>query len=112
MSGGVALAVGSIGSSVTVASVTSASTSIVGSTSGAVGADGAVGAVGSGSIGSVGVVSAGDKMPIASVANLMSIASKKVPTCDASEWCSIINAVSTWLNADSHACSTDCNCWR
>jgi len=74
MSGGVALAVGSIGSSVTVASVTSASTSIVGSISGAVGADGAVGAVGSGSTGSAGVGVADSRKAIASVPNWASTA--------------------------------------
>lgn len=52
--------------------------------SGVTGADGVVGAVGSGLIASAGVGAAGSRMPIASVANLMSIASLKVPTCDAS----------------------------
>jgi hypothetical protein len=77
MSGGVALAASSIGSSVTGVSVAVvASTSIAGSTSGAAGS-GAVGAVGSGSIASAGVVVAGSRMPIASVANLTTSASKE-----------------------------------
>ena len=76
MSGGVALAGGSIGSSAVGVSVV-ASTSITGLVSGATGADGAVGAVGAGSIAEAGVVVAGSRMPIASVANLTTSASKE-----------------------------------
>ena len=96
-----ALTAGSIGPSAAGVSVVTW-TSIAGSVSGVTDADGVVGAVGSGSIASAGVGAAGSRMPIASVANLMSIASLKVPTCDASTWCSIINAVSTWLNYVLH----------
>lgn len=72
--------VGAEGKSVAGVSVVAAtSTSITDSTSGAVGDSGAVGAKGSGSIDSVGAVSAGDRMPIASVPNCASIAALNVP---------------------------------